>query len=134
MKSTILTFAVVGTLLLSCDTKGEENSSEIIETSENSTEEEGEVKFDNKGHQLVYDMVQKVGDYKTLSSKKNVSYTYTYKTPDGQTDISNEKYIFDGELSYGKYEQHERTLPQLKGLIEQGYDGHEFWLKQQWLH
>ncbi|WP_234369147.1 peroxiredoxin-like family protein [Brumimicrobium mesophilum] len=127
MKITILTFAVASTILFSCDIKEERISIENTEKTENSTDEE--VQFDNKGHQLVYDMVQKVGNYKTLSAKKDVAYTYTYKTPDNQTDISNERYIFNGELSYGKYEQHERTLAQYNGAIEQGYDGNEFWLK-----
>ena len=85
--------------------------------------------FQNKGHELVYKMVQKVGNYSDLAEKKNVSYTYTYTTPDGLTDISQESYIFNGELSYGKYIKHERTLPQLEGPIEQGYDGKEYWLK-----
>ncbi|MCO6359931.1 DUF6503 family protein [Roseivirga pacifica] len=85
--------------------------------------------FENKGHELVYYMVKKVGDYQTLASKKDVTYTYTYTTPDGKSDISTEKYIFDGELSYGLYQQHERTLPELNGPIEQGYDGQTFWLK-----
>lgn len=85
--------------------------------------------FQNKGHELVYDMVQKTGDYSSLVKKNNVSYTYTYKTPDGKTDISTEKYIFDGQYSYGKYKIHERTFPQIEGLIEQGYDGKEYWLK-----
>lgn len=85
--------------------------------------------FENKGHELVYHMVKKVGDYQTLASKKDVTYTYTYTTPDGKSDISTEKYIFDGELSYGLYQQHERTLPELNGSIEQGYDGQTFWLK-----
>ncbi|MFT6500608.1 MAG: peroxiredoxin [Crocinitomicaceae bacterium] len=86
-------------------------------------------KFKNKGHELVYTMVQKVGDYNKLIEKENVTYTYTYQTPDGQTDISKEKYIFAGELSYGNYMHHERTFPQLEGRIEQGFDGNEFWLK-----
>ncbi|MEP5340369.1 MAG: hypothetical protein ABJL44_05825 [Algibacter sp.] len=86
-------------------------------------------KFDNKAHELVYNMVQKVGNYNKLLSKKDVVYTYTYQTPDGKSDVSTEKYIFDGELSYGAYNKHERTFPQLKGLIEQGYDGKEYWLK-----
>jgi len=85
--------------------------------------------FQNKGHELIYEMVQKVGDYNSLRSKKDVVYTYTYKTPDGKADISTEKYIFDGELSYGEYKQHQRTLPELEGTIEQGYDGKEYWLK-----
>ena len=53
-------------------------------------------KFKNKGHELVYTMVQKVGDYNKLLEKENVTYTYTYQTPDGQTDLSKEKYIFAG--------------------------------------
>ena len=85
--------------------------------------------FQNKGHELVYKMVQKVGDYRSLVNKNNVIYTYTYKTADGKVDISTEKYIFDGEYSYGRYEKHERTLPQLEGIIEQGYDGSKYWLK-----
>lgn len=85
--------------------------------------------FQNKGHELVYEMVQKVGNYQALRDKKDVVYTYTYQTPDGKIDVSTEKYLFEGELSYGAYQHHERTFPQLTGLIEQGYDGKEFWLK-----
>jgi len=85
--------------------------------------------FLNKGHELVYQLVQKTGDYQDLLDKKDVTYTYTYKTPDGKTDVSHEKYIFDGELSYGKYVQHERTLASLEGEVEQGFDGQGYWLK-----
>lgn len=87
------------------------------------------VSFQNQGHELIYKMVNKVGNYEKLLSKKDVIYTYTYKTPDGKSDISTEKYIFDGELSYGLYEHHERTLPELEGKMEQGFDGSEYWLK-----
>lgn len=106
------------------------------ETSANKTDStvklgvEKQQNFKNKGEALVYEMTQKVGDYKKLISKKDVVYTYTYKTPDGKEDISTEKYIFKGELSYGAYKKHERTLTDLTGLIEQGYNGKEFWLKQ----
>lgn len=113
-----LASVVLISLIVSCNndkqTKPDESSSMI---------------FENKGHELVYGMVQKVGDYKSLSSQKNVRYTYTYQTPDNKTDVSTEMYIFDGELSYGNYRTHERTLPQLEGMVEQGYDGNEFWLK-----
>ena len=87
------------------------------------------IQFKNKAHQLVYQTVEKTGNYSKLSSKKDVIYTYTYKTPDGKTDTSTEKYIFNNELSYGLYTKHERTLTHLSGNIEQGYDGKEFWLK-----
>ncbi|SHK67851.1 DUF6503 family protein [Maribacter aquivivus] len=109
---------VLSILITSC--KGEQTTKkETILTPE----------FTNKGQELVSKMLEKVGDYKTLRGKKDVVYTYTYQTPDGKTDISTEKYIFDGELSYGKYEKHQRTLSDLQGTIEQGYDGKEFWLK-----
>ncbi len=87
------------------------------------------IQFKNKAHQLAYKTVEKTGNYSKLSSNKDVIYTYTYKTPDGKTDTSTEKYIFNNELSYGLYTKHERTLTHLSGNIEQGYDGKEFWLK-----
>lgn len=90
---------------------------------------ESKLEFKNKGHELVYQMTQKVGDYSKLSNKKDVIYTYTYQTPDGKSDVSTEKYIFNGELSYGNYKKHERTLANLEGQIEQGYDGNKYWLK-----
>lgn len=74
-------------------------------------------------------MMRKTGDYDMLSKKKDVQYIYTYETPDGKKDISTERYIFDGELSFGRYQPHERTLPELEGAIEQGYNGKEFWLR-----
>ncbi|MCG9791921.1 DUF6503 family protein [Flavobacterium algicola] len=85
--------------------------------------------FQNKGHELVYNMVQKVGDFNKLLQKHDVTYTNSYQTPDGKTDVSNEKYIFSGELSYGKLDRHERTFPELEGTIEQGYDGSDYWFK-----
>ncbi|SMD32439.1 hypothetical protein SAMN04488029_0784 [Reichenbachiella faecimaris] len=89
------------------------------------------VQFQNKGHELIYGMVERTGSYQDLLDKKDVVYTYTYQTPDGKTDVSSEQYIFDGELSMGTYLKHERTLPQLDGAFTQGYNGKEFWLKHQ---
>lgn len=91
MKFKYVAILFLGCLFLSCNNTNKTESKEKdapVQT------------FQNKGHELVYNMVQKVGDYKTLSSKKNVSYTYTYQTPDEKKDVSNERYIFDGELSY----------------------------------
>jgi peroxiredoxin len=120
MKIHIIASLFIGSLLFSCTAKQVEN-----------VEAEPTQTFMNKGHELVYNMVQKVGDYETLKSKKNVSYIYSYQTPNGQKDVANEKYIFDGELSYGAYYEHERTFPQLEGAFEQGYDGQQFWLRYQ---
>jgi hypothetical protein len=105
-------------IVTSCNTKN--NEKEVSETT---------LEYNNKGHKLVAQLVEKVGSYKDLLKKNDVIYTYTYTTPDGKADVSTEKYLFDGELSYGKYEKHERTLTNLAGTIEQGFDGEEYWLK-----
>lgn len=125
MKIRIFTTALIGLSIISCKNDKSMNSAETITDTITATVP----KFENKGHELVYNMVQKVGDLRKLYDKKDVVYTYTYQTPDGKTDVTTEKYIFDGELSYGVYKKHERTLADLSGVIEQGYDGNEYWLK-----
>tara|TARA_A100000171_G_scaffold53119_1_gene77144 strand:+ start:337 stop:1173 length:837 start_codon:yes stop_codon:yes gene_type:complete len=127
MNSKILISILLSLSLGACNDKPKTKS----EVSEIAVQKDVPQTFQNKGHELVYTMVEKVGNYDTLSSKKDVVYTYTYTTPDGISDISTEKYIFDGELSYGEYKKHERTLSELEGTIEQGYDGSEFWLKHE---
>jgi len=112
--------------IVSC--KNEQQSTEIT-SDENLAKEETQLEFQNKAHELVYNMVQKVGDYSKFLKKEDVIYTYTYTTSDGKVDISTEKYIFNGELSRGTYRKHERTLSNFEGVIEQGYDGNEYWLK-----
>lgn len=111
--------------LISC----KDNTQQIKKQNPSNGIQENNLKFKNKGYELVYQTSQKTGNYSQLISKKDVVYTYTYQTPDGKSDISTEKYIFNGELSYGLYKKHERTLANLVGQIEQGYDGSEFWLK-----
>ena len=123
MSSNSFVFICICSLLLNCKN---DRHKEMAEPTDEATEKPN---FKNKGHQLIYNMVQKVGDYHQLKDKRDVSYTYTYTTPDGKRDISEEKYIFDDELSYGKYTTHQRTLPELEGIIEQGYDGETYWLK-----
>lgn len=123
MKFSLLTVTLVSILVISCKDKPQTDAPPTVET------EETTQTFQNKGHELVYKMVQKVGNYDALAKKKDVVYTYTYQTPDGKADVSTEKYLFDGELSYGAYNKHERTFDDLKGTIEQGYNGSEYWLK-----
>jgi hypothetical protein len=85
--------------------------------------------FQNKGHEFVYKMTQEVGSYQDLMKLKDVVFNYTYRTPDQKEDVSIESYIFNGELSHGTYLKHERTLPNLKGKMQQGYNGKDFWVK-----
>ena len=93
------------------------------------TEVEKVPEFQNKGHELVYIMAQESGDYEDLKNLKDVVYHYTYRTPDQKEDISIESYIFEGELSHGKYIKHERTLADIDGSIEQAFNGSEFRIK-----
>ena len=113
-----LIIIVLSFFILSCSNQNQPSTQKVPANS-----------FENKGHKLTYEMIKKVGDYEMLRDKKDVVYTYTYQTPDGKSDVSTEKYIFEGELSYGLYQRHERTFSDLKGEIEQGYDGKEYWLK-----
>ncbi|QXP80837.1 hypothetical protein H0I32_13685 [Winogradskyella sp. HaHa_3_26] len=127
MKIYTLTF-ITCLLLASCNNNKAKTETPLPLEAEIAKEETIKT-FANKGQELVYNLTQKTGNYQTLLNKKDVVYTYTYQTPDGKKDVSTEKYMFNGELSYGAYKQHERTLPNLKGLIEQGYDGDTYWLK-----
>jgi len=57
--------------------------------------------------ELVVKMLKKTGDYNKLISSKDVQYTYTQRdNTSGGEDISTERYIFDGELSWAKYLKH----------------------------
>lgn len=115
----LLQLSFIALLIASCQETKKENEPtiEILE-------------FQNKGHELVYDFVQKVGNFEKLNELKDVVYNYTYTTADQKKDSTTEQYIFEGELSYAKYHKHERTLPELPGNITQSYDGENFWLKQ----
>lgn len=121
-KTTTIAIAIFSIILVNCTTSHKK-------TQADKEPEHKKVTFTNKGHELIYNLTEKVGNYNKLLAKKDVVYNYTYTTPDGSTDQSLEKYIFKGELSYGKYTKHQRTLNQIKGILEQGYDGKTYWLK-----
>ena len=121
--SKLIIAIIFSTLIISCGNKSENNS----ETSKKTAVKT--LKFKNKGHELVYKMTEKTGNYQDLLNLKDIVFNYTYRTPDQKEDVSIESYIFDGELSHGEYLKHERTLPDLNGKMEQGYNGKDFWLK-----
>lgn len=77
---------------------------------------------------LVAKMVDAVGGRERLYALKDVEYTYTYASADGKKDVSLERYVFDGELSWAKYTTHEMfLLPDVPGDVIQGYNGKESW-------
>ncbi|MBU2946543.1 DUF6503 family protein [Zobellia uliginosa] len=60
------------------------------------------------------------GGYGTLAAKKDVEYHYVYDNFDKGKDVSTERYIFNGEQSWGSYDQHEiNLLPTQKGVAVQ---------------
>ena len=80
--------------------------------------------------ELIIKMLEKTGDYNKLKSLNDVQYTYTQRdNPSGGEDISIERYIFDGELSWAKYLKHQNhVFPDKQGEVIQGYDGKESWV------
>jgi len=94
----------------------------------------GILQAENNGNkdpkELIEQMTEVTGSYDDLKSLKDVEYTYMVKNVDtGKSDISIERYIFDGELSWGKFLQRDdNTFPELKGEIIQGYNGSESWM------
>lgn len=80
--------------------------------------------------QLIVEVVSRTGSYEKLSSLVDVAYTYTTSdSATGAQDISKERYIFNGELSWAKYVRHEmHVFPDKKGEIIQGYNGKESWI------
>ncbi len=79
---------------------------------------------------LVEQMVAAIGGIDKLHSLKDVEYTYTYQDlTTNQKDVSIERYIFEGELSWAKFETREKVvLPQMPGEMFQGYNGSESWM------
>lgn len=78
---------------------------------------------------LIEKMVQAVGGRDRLYALKDVEYEYTYHnlTTD-KRDVSTERYVFDGELSWAKYSVREKSaLPQLQGELIEGYNGKQSW-------
>ena len=121
--SKLIPVIIFSTLLTSCGNK-EAKTKETTKTVDVLMPE-----FQNKGHELVYKMTQETGSYQDLLNLKDIVFNYTYRTPDQKEDVSIESYIFNGELSHGTYLKHERTLPNLKGKMQQGYNGKDFWVK-----
>lgn len=79
---------------------------------------------------LIEQMTEVTGSYEDLKSMKDVEYIYTVTNEEtGNSDISEEKYIFDGELSWAKYIKRENdTFSHLQGEVVQGYNGKESWM------
>lgn len=79
----------------------------------------------NEAKQLVAEVVQAAGGIEKLRSLKDVEYEYTFKSKEkGIMDVSIERYIFDGEISFANYTTRQYfALPQMEGSMTQYFDG-----------
>ncbi|GJM44140.1 MAG: hypothetical protein DHS20C21_09820 [Gemmatimonadota bacterium] len=75
----------------------------------------------------IEEMVQTVGSMEKLHALRDVEYRYTYRTPEGAEDVSTERYVFDGELSWAEYRTM-RQMPEGVSSVVQGYDGRSTWV------
>ena len=74
---------------------------------------------------IIEKMIETIGGQDRLHELQDVEYTYTYHVlSEDKKDVSLEKYIFNGELSWAKYTTREKhAFPQMSGEIVQGFDG-----------
>jgi len=78
---------------------------------------------------LVEKMVEAVGGKDRFYALGDVQFTYDYHAlNENKRDVSQERYIFDGELSWAKYSIRQMyAFPQLEGELIQGFDGKKSW-------
>ena len=78
---------------------------------------------DAKG--LIAKVVEANGGIDALHKLKDVSFDYTFKMVENNVnDVSKERYIFDGEVSYARYtERQVYALPQMSGTHTQFFNG-----------
>jgi len=77
----------------------------------------------DKAAELLGKMSKAVGSWDKMYKQKDVEFNYTYEYTDTkQKDVSVERYIFEGEHSWGKYTTHEiNVLPKGEGVAIQSY-------------
>ncbi len=71
---------------------------------------------------LIQKSVDAMGGRSAFYAKEGVTYTYTYRKPDGKEDISTESYRFSDEFSHAVYTKRELLFPDMQGEMAQVYD------------
>ena len=95
----------------------------IEETAPVEEEKPKEITYDvNQPETIIQAIGEASGGWNTVWDLKDVEYAYNYEYPDGKKDVSLERYIFDGEHSWGKYSLHEiNVTPAGKEIIIQKF-------------
>lgn len=82
---------------------------------------------DPDAEELIKAMEKAMGGWKKMYKLKDVQFTYNYEyIGQGKKDVSLEKYIFEGEHSWGKYTTHQiNVMPDQEGEVIQSYVNNE---------
>ena len=76
--------------------------------------------IDAKSRMILDNMKKVVGSYDDFRTKKDVQFDYIYDNFDAGKDVSQEKFIIEGESTWAKYTVHQRNvLPGTEGIVEQ---------------
>jgi len=115
------TILITSSVLQSCG--GSEASKQA--TTEAANKEKTEVVYNTDSPEsMIAAIIKACGGNDKLRALKDVSYMYYYVKPDGKKDISEEKYIFDDEVSWARYTTHQENVsPDLEGEVVQYFDG-----------
>ena len=77
---------------------------------------------------LIQKMVETIGGSDGLHQLKDVQYTYIYARNQEAKDVSIERYVFDGELSWAEYKEKGAGSLNMDGKVIRGYDGKTSWM------
>lgn len=85
---------------------------------------------DDPSQALLDRFAAEAGTYADLQAKGDVEYRYTYRdNVSGKSDVSIERYLFDGELSWARFITHDKfVFPGVAGEPVQGFDGTNAWV------
>ena len=80
---------------------------------------------DERAEAQIQRMLTAMGGKDRLRTLRDVEYRYTYRrVGEGTEDVSLERYIFDGELSWARYDKHEVfVMPGTAGSVTSSFDG-----------
>ncbi|MEO1052702.1 MAG: DUF6503 family protein [Bacteroidota bacterium] len=128
MKKTIFPLMLCVGFLYACS--GGQTGGETAEQKEEPVAETTPVEEEpSEAKKLVMEMVAANGGVDKFNSLNDVEFEYTYTDLLGNlSDVSTERYIFDGEYSWAQYDVHDKfVMPGQEGSVIQGYNGNECW-------
>jgi len=84
----------------------------------------------SEGSKLIHEMLDGLGGIDNYRKLKDVTFSLTYRdTAKNVQDVSTEKFLYDGELSWATYPEHTKNVfPDSKNPVTQAWNGSEAWV------